>query len=69
MASSSLAELCSIADDVPILFPIDAHGIAVVSEIHLSIRFSLQLNTIWVDREIFNPDTGLLVHSFHESSR
>ena len=64
-----MAELRSIGNDVPILFPIDAHGIAVVSELHLSIRFSLQVNTIWVDREIFNPGTGLLVHTFHESSK
>ena len=63
-----MAELRSHANDVPILFPIDAYGIAVVSELHLSIRFSLQVNTIWVDREIFN-DTGLLVHTFHEPSK
>jgi hypothetical protein len=69
MASSSMAELRSHGIGVPILFPIDAQGIAVVSEIHLSLRFSLKPNTIWVEREIFHPDTGLLVHTFHETSK
>jgi hypothetical protein len=64
-----MAELCSNGIGVPILFPIDAEGIAVVSELHLSIRFSLKPNTIWVEREIFHPDTGLLVHTFHETSK
>ena len=63
-----MAELRSNANDVPILFPIDAHGFAIVSALHLSIRFSLQVNTIWVDREIFN-DNGLLVHTFHVPSK
>ena len=68
MASSSMAEVRSHGIVVPIIFPIDANGIVVVSEIHLSIRFSFQVNTIWVDREIFN-DTRLLVHTFHEPSK
>ena len=64
-----MAELRSHCNDVPILFPINAHGFAVVSELHLCIRFSLQVDTVWVHREIFNPATGLLVHTFHESSK
>jgi hypothetical protein len=64
-----MAEIRSHGIGVPILFPIDAQGIAVVSERHLCIRFSLQADTVWVEREIFDPDTGLLVHTFHESSK
>jgi hypothetical protein len=66
---SEMAELRSHGIGVPILFPIDAHGIAVVSDLHLSMRFSFKPNTIWVEREIFHPDTGLLVHIFHETSK
>ena len=69
MASSSMAELRFHGIAVPILFSIDAHGIVVVTELHLSIRFSLQANTIWVEHEIFDPDIGLLVHTFHETSK
>ena len=54
MASSSMAEVRFHGIVVPILFPINAHGIAVVSEIHLSVRFSLQANTILVERETFD---------------
>jgi hypothetical protein len=64
-----MAELSSHGIGVPILFPTNAQGIAVVSELHLSIRFSLKPNTIWVEREIFHPDTGLLIHTFHETSK
>jgi hypothetical protein len=64
-----MAELRSHGIGVPIIFPIDAQGIAVVSELHLSIRFSFKPNTIWVEREIFHPVTGLLVHTFHETSK
>jgi hypothetical protein len=64
-----MAELRSHGIGVPILFPIDAQGIAVVSELHLSIRFSFKPNTIWLEREIYHPDTGLLVHTFHETSK
>jgi hypothetical protein len=66
---SKMVELRSNGIGVPILFPIDASGIAVVSCLHLSIRFSLQASTIWVEREIFHPDIGLLVHTFHETSK
>jgi len=64
---ASMAELHS--HGVPILFPIDAHGIASVSDLHLSIRFSLKASTIWVEREIFDPDTGLVVQTLHETSK
>jgi hypothetical protein len=63
-----MAEFRSHGIIVPILFPINAKGIVVVSCLHLSIRFSLKANTIWVKREIFHPDTGLLVQTLHETS-
>ena len=69
MSSTSMAELRSHGIGVPILFPVDAHGTASVSDLHLSIRFSLKTSTIWVEREIFNPDTGFLVQTLHETSK
>jgi len=62
-----MAELRS--HGVPILFPIDAHGFVSVSDLHLNIRFSLKPSTIWVEREIFDPDTGLVVQTLHENSK
>jgi hypothetical protein len=64
-----MAELRSHGIGVPIIFPIDAQGIDVVSELHLCIRLSLKASTIWVEREIYHLDTGLLVHTFHETAK
>ena len=64
-----MAELCSHGFDVPILFSIGAQGIVVVSELHFSIIFSFKPSTIWVELEIFHLDIGLLVHTFHETSK
>ena len=64
-----MGELRSHGTVLLIFFPIDAHSFVVVSELHLNFRFSLQANTIWVEREIFDLDTRLLVHIFHETSK
>ena len=66
---SDMAELRSHGIGVPIIFSIHAQGIVVVSELHLSIRFSFKAYTIWVERDIFDPDTKLFVHTFHETSK
>jgi hypothetical protein len=29
----------------------------------------LKANTIWVEHEIFHPDTGLLIHTLHDTSK
>ncbi len=43
---SEMAEIRLNGIGVPILFPLDAQGIAVVSELHLCLRFSLQPDTV-----------------------
>jgi hypothetical protein len=59
MASSStvpfvveMVELRTNGLGISIIFPINANDFASVSSFHLSIRFSLQDNTIWVERKI-----------------
>ena len=64
---SEMAELCSHGIGVPILFPIDTNDIVVVLGLHLSIRFLLKATTIWVEREIYHPNTGLLFQTLHET--
>ena len=66
---SEMAELRSQGIGVPVLFSIDAHGIVVVFCLHLSIRLSLIVTTIWVEREVFHSDTGLFVQTLHETSK
>jgi hypothetical protein len=44
-----------------ILFPIEANGFTSVSSFHLSIKFSLQDSIIWVECEIYDSVTSLLI--------
>ena len=66
---SEMVELRPHGIGVPIFFPIDAHGIVVVSSLHLSITFSLKVSTIRVEHEIFHPDTRLLVQTLNDTSK
>jgi hypothetical protein len=63
---SEMVELRANGLRIPILFPIDANGFASVSSLHLSIRFSMQDRTIWVEREIYDSDTSLLSLTIRE---
>jgi hypothetical protein len=76
MASSStlpsvahMVELRANGIGIPIVFPIDANGFASVSSLHLSIRFSLQDSTIWVEREIYDSASLLLSLTMRENPR
>ncbi len=64
---SDMAELRANGFGVPILFPIDVDGFAHVYSLHLSIRFSLQVASIWVEREIYDPLTSLLSLTMREN--
>ena len=66
---SKMVELRSNGVMIPLLFPIDANGFAFVYSGHLSIRFSLQNNTIWVEHGIYDNATSLLSLTMHEHSR
>jgi hypothetical protein len=67
LSVSEMAELRSHGIKIPIFFPINANGIVVVSGLRLSIRFSLKASAIWIEREIFHPEIGLLVQTLHET--
>lgn len=66
---SLMAELRACGVEVPILFPITAVGFAVVSAFELSLRFSLDESSMWVEREIYDPSTSLLSVTMRENSR
>ena len=51
------------------LFPVHSDGFASVSSVHLSVRFSLQDNSICVEREIYDTATSLLSMTLRESPR
>ena len=56
---SEMVELRANGLEIPILCPLDAYRFAFVSSLHLSNKFLLQDNTIWVEREICDSATSL----------
>lgn len=46
---------------IPISFPCNDDGVACVSALILSIRFNLNLSSLWVEEELFDSDGGQLV--------
>jgi hypothetical protein len=49
--------------------PIDANGLVSVSSLHLSIKFLLQDNTIWVERNIYDIVIFLLSLTMRENPK
>ena len=75
MASSSaipyvvdMAELRANGLGVPLLFPVDAQGFAIISSLRPNIRFELQDTSVWIEREVCNPVTLLFTHTILEVS-
>ena len=76
MASSSCLPLLSnvvsvCGQDVGIYthFPVDESGFATISAFELSMRFSLQECSLFLDREIFDPITSLVSARLRESCK
>jgi hypothetical protein len=67
--ASEMVELRANGLEIPIFFPVNSNGVASVSSLHLSIRFSLQDGTIWVEREIYDSITSLLSLTMRENPR
>ena len=64
-----MVELRANGVGIPLLFPVDAKIFTFVSSLHLSIRFSLQNSSIWVERHIYDNATPILSLTMHEHSR
>jgi len=47
---------------VPIIFPVHDDGVAVVLASRLSLRFQLREDSICIDEEVFDPDSGIFIH-------
>jgi hypothetical protein len=41
---------------IPISFPCSDDGVACISALILSIRFNLELSSLWVEEEIFDSE-------------
>jgi len=53
-------------NSIPITFPVGESGYVVVSAFRLSIRFSLSENSMHIDEEVFDVDSGELTHTLSQ---
>ena len=60
---SNMVVITTIGEDVPVVFPVDQHGVAKVSAFRLGLRFHFKPQSIHVDEEIFLFESGLLSHT------
>ena len=63
---ADMAELHANGFGIPLLFPIDAQGFATISSLRLSIRFELQDTSVWIELEVHDPVTLLVIHTIPE---
>ena len=66
---SEMAEICSNGLGVPILFLVGEDGLAIVTALHISIRFGLQDTSLSVESEVNDPHTSALSHTMPEVSK
>jgi len=55
-----MAELRANGGEIPILFPITEEGFASISAQYLSVRFGFSIDSILIEREIYDPISSLV---------
>ena len=55
-------------DDVPIMFPVEDDGYADLSVRRLALRFHMIPESIYIDQNIYDPDSGVLSHTIGQIS-
>lgn len=55
-------------EGVPVIFPVGADGLAVVSALRLFLRFNLKHDSIHVDEDIFDAESETLIHTIGQMS-
>jgi hypothetical protein len=61
--TSGFAVIRADGEGVPVSFPLGSDGIAVVTAICLSLRFQLNVDSLHIDREVYDSMTGELSHT------
>ena len=59
-AFSKMAKIRSNGLGIPILFRVGENGFAIVTALHISIKFGLQDTSLWVEHEVYDPQTPYL---------
>jgi hypothetical protein len=62
-----LAVIYSDREGVPISFPLGNDGVALVTSLRLSLRFEMSEDFIFIDEEIYDAQSGDLIHTIGQS--
>ena len=54
-------------DVVPIMFPVQDDGYAQVSSCRLALRFHMLPESIYIDQNIYDRETGVLCHTIGQT--
>ena len=57
-ASLDMAILRAVGNQVPVMFCMEESGTATVTRLRLSLRFQFQEESINIEEEVFDNDTG-----------
>ena len=53
MTDLNMVVVTAVGEDIPLVFPVQNHGVAEVSAFRLGLRFHFKPQSIHVDEEIF----------------
>ena len=56
------------SDAVPIMFPMEDDGYADVLACRLALRFHMIPESIYIDQNIYDPESGVLSHTIGQTS-
>ena len=67
MSSTHVVIVGVQGDAVPIMFPLEDDGYAAVSICRLALRFHMIPESIFIDQNIYDPDSGVLSHTIGQT--
>ena len=67
MSSSRMVIISVEGNVVPIMFPVEDNGYADVSACRLALRFHMIPKSIYIDQNIFDPESGVLSHTIGQT--
>jgi hypothetical protein len=62
-----LVHIYSDAGGIPISFPLGNDEVALVTSIRLSLRFQMSEDFIFIDKEVYDAQSGDLIHTIGQS--
>jgi hypothetical protein len=60
---SRLAVIYCEGEGVPISFPLGNDGVVLVTSLRLSLRFQMSENFMFIDEEVYDTQSGDLIHT------